>query len=147
MQISNGAGSGGGDFITPADYKDAKAILIEPTKILRNQPGKFGARDILVADVTVFKTKDSLDGLEEPLVIQAGKITASVIVKDHEDKVGKEATINKFVAMPNNKGVHPIWVTRPVDQAVFERVVAYVTKREEELNAALAEDEPDWMSE
>ena len=145
MQLGNGAGTAGGDFLKPADHQNAMAILLEPTKILRDQPGKFGSRDILVADVTVFKTKDTVEGTEAPLVLQAQKITGKVLVEDHEDKVGKEATVGRFVALPNSKGTHPIWAIRPVDQAVFERVAAYVAAREKALTEAM-DDEPDWMS-
>ena len=144
MKLSNGTG-GGGEFFEPKDHKDAKAVLLEPLKILRDQPGNYGKRDLLVADVTVFTTKDTLDGTEEPKVYQSVKISGAAMIRDHEDKCGKEASVGKFVGAPNKKGNHPIWVIRPVDQAAFERVAAYVVAREAALAAELDADEPDWM--
>ena len=63
MKINNGT-SGGGDFLKPADYVGAKGILLEPTKILRDQPGKYGTRDILVADF-INGTKNTMQGTAE----------------------------------------------------------------------------------
>ena len=144
MKINNGT-SGGGDFLKPADHQGAKGVLLEPTKILRDQPGKYGTRDILVADITIFNTKETLDGTEDPIYLQGVKITGTILIKDQEDRVGKEATIGKFVALPNSKGDKPIWAIRPVDQAVFDRIVAYLEKREAALEATLNEEAPEWM--
>ena len=144
MKINNGT-SGGGDFLKPADYVGAKGILLEPTKILRDQPGKFGTRDILVADVTIFNTKETLDGTEDPIYLQGVKITGAILIKDQEDRVGKEATVGKFAALPNPKGDKPIWAVRQVDQAVFDRIVAFLERREAALEATLNEEVPEWM--
>ena len=144
MKINNGT-SGGGDFLKPADYVGAKGILLEPTKILRDQPGKFGTRDILVADITIFNTKETLDGTEDPIYLQGVKITGAILVKDQEDRVGKEATVGKFAALPNPKGDKPIWAVRQVDQAVFDRIVAFLERREAALEATLNEEVPEWM--
>lgn len=144
MKINNGT-SGGGDFLKPADYVGAKGILLEPTKILRDQPGKFGTRDILVADVTIFNTKEALDGTEDPIYLQGVKITGAILIKDQEDRVGKEATVGKFAALPNPKGDKPIWAVRQVDQAVFDRIVAFLERREAALEATLNEEVPEWM--
>ena len=144
MKINNGT-SGGGDFLKPADHQGAKGILLEPTKILRDQPGKFGTRDILVADVTIFNTKETLDGTEDPIYLQGVKITGAILIKDQEDRVGKEATVGKFAALPNPKGDKPIWAVRQVDQAVFDRIVAFLERREAALEATLNEEVPEWM--
>ena len=144
MKINNGT-SGGGDFLKPADYVGAKGILLEPTKILRDQPGKYGPRDILVADVTIFNTKETLDGTEDPIYLQGVKITGAILIKDQEDRVGKEATVGKFAALPNPKGDKPIWAVRQVDQAVFDRIVAFLERREAALEATLNEEVPEWM--
>ena len=144
MKINNGT-SGGGDFLKPADYVGAKGILLEPTKILRDQPGKYGIRDILVADVTIFNTKETLDGTEDPIYLQGVKVTGTILIKDQEDRVGKEATVGKFAALPNPKGDKPIWAVRQVDQAVFDRIVAFLERREAALEATLNEEVPEWM--
>ena len=144
MKINNGT-SGGGDFLKPADHQGAKGVLLEPTKILRDQPGKFGTRDILVADVTIFNTKETLDGTEDPIYLQGVKITGAILIKDQEDRVGKEATVGKFAALPNPKGDKPIWAVRQVDQAVFDRIVAFLERREAALEATLNEEAPEWM--
>ena len=144
MKINNGT-SGGGDFLKPADYVGAKGILLEPTKILRDQPGKYGTRDILVADVTIFNTKETLDGTEDPIYLQGVKVTGAILIKDQEDRVGKEATVGKFAALPNPKGDKPIWAVRQVDQAVFDRIVAFLERREAALEATLNEEVPEWM--
>ena len=144
MKINNGT-SGGGDFLKPADYVGAKGVLLEPTKILRDQPGKYGTRDILVADVTIFNTKETLDGTEDPIYLQGVKVTGAILIKDQEDRVGKEATVGKFAALPNPKGDKPIWAVRQVDQAVFDRIVAFLERREAALEATLNEEVPEWM--
>ena len=143
MALSNGTGSGG-DYIKPEDYRDAKAVLIEPSKILHDQPSKFGGtRNIAVADVTIFNNANTLDGQEEPIILRGARLTGQALVRDLEGLVG-EGTVGKFFPAPNSKGSKPIWVTRPVDQAIYERVAAYVEKRDADLLAAAGE-EPEWM--
>ena len=144
MALSNGTGSGG-DFFPVEEHRNAKAILIETTKILKDQPGKWGNRDIGVADFTVFPDIETLNGDKEPAFLQGTRIDKKWIVQDMEEKFeAGEDIVAKLVARPNPNGDKPIWVIRSVDDAIFSMVADYVAKRDEELAAAMAEDEPDW---
>ena len=142
-KLTNGTGGGGGGFLTPKDYETAKAILFEPTKLKKDQPGKFGIRDIVVADVTVFPSIDSLRGDADPILLPGSSITATKVVEDLGDQIGG-AVVGTFHFLPNSKGSHPIAVIRQVDPAIFEMAAAYLEKRDAAVAAVIA-DEPDWM--
>lgn len=141
--------SGGGGYFKPEEHADAKALLIEPTRYLPEEPNPFGkpgeTREILVADVTVFVNKDALEGEVEPVVLQSTRLTAGALVKEYKDKIGKAAICSlqlKPATMPGRKA---FWVPKAVDKAAAELVIAYAKKREAEAEAVMDE-LPDWAA-
>ena len=62
-----------------------------------------------------------------------------------DSKVGKAAICALTLKPATRAGRKPFWVPKAVDKAVAEKVIAYATKREAELEAAMSAEVPDWM--
>lgn len=124
--------SGGGTFFKAADMADALALLIEPSKIEHNVPSDFGERSLVTADVTVFRNAGQLDGSDKPTVNLGMKIGGTVLVDELEKIIGKAGIfkMGKGKAKPGRQAAN---IFLPVDPAIAEQVIAYATKRDEEL--------------
>lgn len=122
----------GGGWFKPKDHANAAAFLVEVKDWNRQRPTPNGPKDSALVDLTIFSTPDA-----EPTVIKGCRIEQTVLARDLENLVG-QATIVKVEQIPASKpGQYPAWVWRPVDGAVKQAVIAYATKREAEVQAAL----------
>ena len=131
--------SGAGTFLKPADHKDAVAVLIDVKRFEAQRPGKFGPKDTVHADVYVFDSEADIDA-GKANILQGALINSGAIVRDLAGLVGN-ATVVKFdTAYFKNAGKDG-WVLRGVDAGTKAKVVAYATKRQQELEAAM-EDAP-----
>ena len=129
--------SGGGAFFKPEQTKEAVAILVEVRRFQSQRPGNYGPKDTIYADLTVFKDAAALDG-GTPDIIAGAIIQSTILVRDLETMVGKAVVAKLAQAKSSVAGNKPAWVWRPVDAPVQEKVVAYATKREELIAAAMA---------
>ena len=134
----------GGSFVKMGTYSDAVAIIFEPRRVERDVEGRFGKRDILHADLTVFD-KDAIRG-GKPLVVKGALITEKAFINAYEDEIG-EQMIAKLMLKPNTNGGKDYWVPRGVDQAIFEKAEAYLEQRDAAFKAAMESDGPDWVEE
>lgn len=134
----------GSGFFQAKDYTNALAVLVEPQRIEKDAPGKFGVRDIVTADVTVFTDASQLDGTVPPLEMLGAKVTGKALVRDLESFMGK-AVIARLEMLKTDKAPNPFPVLKNVDPAVKQKVIAFATKREEARKAA-ANDAPDFLS-
>lgn len=114
--------TGGGKYFKPNEYKQAAGFLLEPTFFEPQVAGKFGPKDILTADITVF---DQDYGVQE--VLEGAKIEASVLVRDLKNIIG-QMTVAKLDQVPTSAG-NPAWVWRPLSPAAEEKIAAYVQGR------------------
>jgi hypothetical protein len=121
---------GGGKFFKPAEYQQAAAFLLEPTHFEPQVAGKFGPKDILTADITVF---DRDNEVQE--VLQGAKIEASVLVRDLKGILG-QMTVAKLDQVPTSAG-NPAWVWRPVSPAVESKIAEYVEGRNSDFDNLL----------
>lgn len=127
----------GGAFFKPADYVDAVAILVEVNRFESQRPGLYGPKDTVYADLTVFKDAASLDG-GTPDVLANALIQSTVLAADLQVMIGKATIVKLAQAKSTKAGNNPAWVWRTVDAPVQEKVVAYATRREELVAAAIA---------
>ncbi|AKY03343.1 hypothetical protein FDI80_gp33 [Streptomyces phage Aaronocolus] len=133
----------GGGWFKPKDNKDAVAILLEVHSFDRQRPTPNGPKDSALADVTIFKTMEELEAGTPSSIAKGQRIEQTVLARDLEAIVGG-ATIVTLDQIPAKKpGAYPAWVWRQADGGVKAKIVAYATKREAEVNAAMA-DVPDF---
>lgn len=146
MKFNTSAPTSSG-FIKLKDYVGAKALLIEVRSVNRDVPSpKYGLRDQVVADWTIFANEDQLNGTESPTVIKRGTLdkgkrpngSSTAMIEAFADMTGEGAIYR--VEMKTADGIaNPFAQLVEVDQAVAEKVIAYYNKREGELKAEAAE--------
>ena len=127
---------GGGEFFKPAEFEDAKALLLEPKSFDRQVPTpNYGPKDQVTTDITVFNTDLALDTGVPDDVIYGAKIQQVALVRSTKDIIGKGAvvTVGKGAAKP---GQNAPWVFTPVDKDTQAKVVEYVKGREADLEDA-----------
>ena len=133
----------GSGFFAAKDHLNALAVLVEPQRIEKDAPGKYGNRDIVTADITVFTDASQLDGTVDPLEMLGAKVTGKALVRDLESFMGK-AVIARLEMIKTDKAPNPFPVLKNVDPAIKKKVVEYATKREEARKKA-ADDAPDFL--
>lgn len=132
----------GGNFFRPEDHKDAAACLIEVLDFKRQVPSKFGPKDAVFCDITVFETDADIKSGTVKSEFKNAQIQSVVLVKNLQDLVG-QATIAKLTQLPPLNGNRPAWAWAEVSEDVKNGVIEYATKREAEVDAAAA-DAPDF---
>lgn len=136
--------SSGGSFVKMSTYADAVAIIFEPKRVEKDVPGKFGNRDILNADLTIFD-KQAIEG-GKPEIVKGALITEKAFINAYEDEIG-EQLVAALALKPNTRGGKDFFVPRGVDQAIFEKAEAYLDERTAAFKAAMESDGPDWVEE
>ncbi|WP_394615866.1 hypothetical protein JNUCC0626_40050 [Lentzea sp. JNUCC 0626] len=127
----------GGGWFKPKDNVGAVAILVEVKQFDRQRPTPNGPKDSALVDISVFNSKSDLD-TGSPVITKGTRVEQTVLARDLAGIVGG-ATIVTVVQVPASKpGAHPAWVWRQVDGAVRQQVISYATKREAQVEAAVA---------
>jgi hypothetical protein len=125
--------AGNGAFFKAADHKGALAILARPTGFRPDVPTpKFGPKDEITADLTIFKTEADFDyanGSAE--VLEGAKLQQTALVKNLHKYVGK-AVVVVLNQIPTDKG-NPAWVFDPADGETVAKVKGWIAAREAEL--------------
>lgn len=126
----------GGEYVDAADHVADVAILFEPKQVLLNQQGKFGVRDVLVADVTIFATEESVEKRTPSNVFKGAKISATVLVNDLSEVIGGACVqvIRKESFKNGNSG----YVLRDVAPEIEAAIGEYYIARNAEIAANLA---------
>lgn len=134
-----------GDFFKAKDHLGAKAFLIEPKDILRDQPnGNFpGTRDVVVADVTVFEDDAALNGASAPTVLRRAQIVGKGLTGDLEDYLGEQLAFGIKLKPSKTPGYQPFPVWVELDVSITERIEAWINDREASVKADLASGIPD----
>ena len=126
-----------GGFFKPADYGDAVAVVVEPKRLERQAPSKFGPRDIMHADVTVFRSQADVEA-GSPTELPGTQITGAALVRDLEPLVGN-ATVVTLEKKPGSQGRSDFWVwSSLVAPGAKKAAVDFVTAREAKLAEAKA---------
>ncbi len=142
--------AGGGTYFKAGENASAKAFLIEPkgTVVTQADPFKPGeTRDILTADITVFRSQEDVDGKADPEVLSGVTITNKWLVADFTQKPSMLTSKNilRIAKKPARQpGFQPTIIWAPVDEETANGVKAYVRKRQADYEAALA-DVPEFL--
>ncbi|MEU7570349.1 hypothetical protein [Micromonospora sp. NPDC049240] len=134
-----------GEFFKPAEHMNDLALLIEPKSIRKNVPhtyqGVSSVRDELTADITVFRTEESLDKAQPSRVIKGATIAHKYLVADLEAAIG-QVFLGVVTKKPfKNGGSGFVW--KSVDPSTEAKAANYFTNREAAISAAL-DDAPDF---
>lgn len=135
-----------GEFFRPRDYADAVAIVVEPKRMERQRPSKFGPQDIIHADLTVFRSQDDVSA-GAPLEMPNAKVSGTALVRDLEALVGN-ATVVRLRQMEGSQGRSDFYVwDSAVDSAARKGAVEFVQAREATHEEAKSSgDMPDFLS-
>jgi len=136
--------SSGGAFVKMNTFLNAAAVLFEPKGVDLQVPNtKFGGlQDIIHTDITVFD-KEALDGSALPLIVKEALNTETAIVKYLKDKIGDQV-VAVLKLKPSKFGNDFVFTSEP-DDAVYEKVAAYLTERDAKVETAMASAGPSFM--
>lgn len=129
MSIQFAEMSTGGTYFKPADFQGVDAFLLEVEAFNRQVPTNFGPKDTAVVTVTAFR---GFDG--EPAVNPAMQIQQIALAKNLENLVGKATIVGMGQGVAKN-GNNPPWIWTPIENDVKAKVIAYVEKREAQIQA------------
>lgn len=143
IKRSNEVTVGAGTFFKPKDHADAFALLVEPKIVKRDveytpyQKNYTEKRDEVVADVTVFASASDLDngkGVEH----KGMTFTHPGLVNMLSHNVG-DSMVGRMGQKVFKQGSNPAWVLDldVIDDATFDKVLAYYEAREAAVSAAL----------
>lgn len=135
---------GGGTFFKPGEHMTDLALLVEPKRIDKGVKSTYNnvvrERDEVTADVTVFKTQESLDKGEPSDVLKSVKVTHGMLTSSLEKVMGG-AMLGIVRKIPTQAGSG--YAFRDVEGDAEAKVFAYYTKRESAAAEAVA-DAPDF---
>ncbi|GAB2329214.1 hypothetical protein [Streptomyces variabilis] len=132
-----------GGWFKPREVSDAVAILLEVKQFDRQRPTPNGPKDSVLADVTVFRSREQLDKLA-PEVNKGQRIEQTVLARDLESVVGGAVLVTVTQVPAKKPGAHPAWVWKQVtDTGIRNQVVTYANQRDAAVEAAVA-DAPDF---
>lgn len=133
----------GGGWFKPMDHDEAVAILAEPKSFEHQRPTDFGPKDSIVADLTIFDTMDELAAGTPTHIFKDIRVEYTVLTKDLKPLVGSATVVTTEQAVSKKPGQKGAWVWRQATNEAKKAVIAYATKREADIAAALA-DVPDF---
>ena len=140
--------TGSSNFLSPADHMSAKAILVEPIKLLKDQEstyqGKTRIRDEGVADFTIFGTQESVDTGVPTDILKAHKVGQKVLAREIGENIG-EQLVCVLKKVPMGEGTGYVFRSKEEDVSndTFAKVEAYIEKRDAEVQSAM-DDAPDF---
>lgn len=129
----------GGDFFKAADHASDLAIILEPTKILRDQPTEYegvkSTRDIAIADVSCFRNSEDVENETPSVVLKDVQITNQILVSDIErnDWLGKVALVTI------EKAKRAFVYRDPTFAGAEQAAINFYERRNAEVAANLAE--------
>ncbi|WP_405056946.1 hypothetical protein OG474_29930 [Kribbella sp. NBC_01505] len=127
----------GGAFFKPGDHSADLALMIEPKNVLENQRNEYQGdvtfRDVVVADITVFRNSQNIETQSPFEVIRDGKIDKTALVSEAREHVGTGVPMLVTVGKKPGKNYYVFNFDVPADRVTA--VAGYYTNRE----AALAE--------
>ncbi|MGC4928093.1 hypothetical protein [Streptomyces sp. DT117] len=131
-----------GGWFKPKDVAEAVAILVEPKQFDRQRPTPNGPKDSVLADISVWKSREQLGATPE---INAGvRIEQTVLARDLESVIGQAVLVTVDQVPSKKPGGNPAWIWKPVtDPEVVAAVVAYGEQRDQAVTEA-AEAAPDF---
>lgn len=131
---------GGGSYFKPADHMTDLALLVEPKRIDKDVPSTYNGqtrkRDEVTADITVFKTQESLDRGEPSEVLKSVKVVHGMLTSSLEKVMGG-AMLGIVRKIPTQAGAG--YAFRDVEADAEAKVGTFYAKREQAAAEAVAE--------
>lgn len=143
-------GGKGAPYFEPKNHTNDLALIIEPKSIRHDVPNQNGARDEVLAQVTVFRSQSQLDK-GEPHEVKLYTITPKVVVRDlaavladakKNNDPAPAVIVTIGIWKPPNS-TNKIWVLKSPNDDDYEKAADYYEKREAATQAAL-DDVPDF---
>lgn len=128
---------GGGGFFKPENHATDLALLIDVKQFKPNQKNEYQGvishRDEVVADISVFKTSESLKAGKPSEILKGATIAQQVLAANLADLVGSSTIV--IVKKPKRAWVWDV----PTFEGAKAAVADYYAKREAETAAAVAD--------
>lgn len=136
MGLANYRNSNSSTFFNPSKNQDATAIAFKVHDVEHNTEGYGGqVADRIYADVTIFHTLDDLNnGTPETInnaIIEKARGNNDrphSMIRDLEAYVGEEQAF-KLATVRTKSGFNAV-VLKPLDDAIYDLVAAYVERRD-----------------
>ncbi|USN17890.1 hypothetical protein P1113_gp12 [Propionibacterium phage PaP11-13] len=146
MGLANYRNSNSSTFFNPSKNQDATAIAFKVHDVEHNTEGYGGqVADRIYADVTIFHTLDDLNnGTPETInnaIIEKARGNNDrphSMIRDLEAYVGEEQAF-KLATVRTKSGFNAV-VLKPLDDAIYDLVAAYVDRRDSHTTPDTGED-------
>lgn len=130
--------AGGGVFFDAKNHMNDLALLIEPVRILKDQPHEYegvkSTRSVAVVNIAVFANSEAIETQTPSEILENAQITSSILVQDIETN----GWIGEAACQVIRKGGRA-YVWRDPEPEHEKAVEAYYLAREAEVAANLTE--------
>lgn len=149
MGLANYRNSNSSTFFNPSKNQDATAIAFKVHDVEHNTEGYGGqVADRIYADVTIFHTLDDLNnGTPETIpnaIIEKARGNNDrphSMIRDLEAYLGEEQAF-KLATVRTKNGFNAV-ILKPLDDAIYDLVAAYVDRRDSQPNPDTGSDDVD----
>lgn len=146
MGLANYRNNNSSTFFNPSKNQDATAIAFKVHDVEHNTEGYGGqAADRIYADVTIFHTLDDLNnGTPETIpnaIIEKARGNNDrphSMIRDLETYLGEEQAF-KLATVRTKNGFNAV-ILKPLDDAIYDLVAAYVDQRDSQPNTTGSDD-------
>lgn len=130
-----------GAFFKPSEHAADLALMIEPKRVLKDQPNEYQGektiRDEIVCDITVFRNSQNIEEGVPFEVIRDGKITHSALAGEAREHIGTGIPMLVTVKKATGKNYYIFDFNVPADRV--NAVGNYFTMREGAIAEATAD--------
>lgn len=146
MGLANYRNSNSSTFFNPSKNQDATAIAFKVHDVEHNTEGYGGqVADRIYADVTIFHTLDDLNnGTPETIpnaIIEKARGNNDrphSMIRELEAYIGEEQAF-KLATVRTKNGFNAV-ILKPLDDAIYDLVAAYVDQRDSQPNTGTGDD-------
>ena len=146
MGLANYRNNNSSTFFNPSRNQDATAIAFKVHDVEHNTEGYGGqVADRIYADVTIFHTLDDLNnGTPETIPnaiiekVRGSNDRPHSMIRDLEAYLGEEQAF-KLATVRTKNGFNAV-VLKPLDDAIYDLVAAYVDQRDSQPNTTSSDD-------
>lgn len=146
MGLANYRNNSNSTFFNPSRNQDATAIAFKVHNVEHNTEGYGGqTADRIYADVTIFHTLDDLNNCTPETIPNAiiekargNNDRPHSMIRDLEAYLGEEQAF-KLATVRTKNGFNAV-VLKPLDDAIYDLVAAYVDRRDSQPNTTGSDD-------
>lgn len=146
MGLANYRNSSSSTFFNPSRNQDATAIAFKVHDVQHNTEGYGGqTADRIYADVTIFHTLEDLNNGTPEIIpnaiiekVRGNNDRPHSMIRDLEAYLGEEQAF-KLDQVRTKNGFNAV-VLKPLDDAIYDLVAAYVDRRDSQPNTTGSDD-------